>query len=94
MFESYGHLADQAFSQFNENLISNQDLHTQIENDVTPVAEYPSENDLEDTETNKTSAFRNFMLQILSNDEISNSINSLNSKQREVFNVAYKWTKD
>ena len=49
-FEPYGDLVDQAFSQFNENSINNQDSHSQIENDETPGAEYPNENDSEDTE--------------------------------------------
>ena len=39
-FELYGDLVDQAFSQFNENLINNQDPHSQIENDETLGAEY------------------------------------------------------
>ena len=38
-FEPYGGLVDQAFSQFNENLINNRDAHIQIENDKTPEAE-------------------------------------------------------
>ena len=85
-FEPYGYLLDQAFSQFNENSINNQDSHSQIENDEIPGTEYPNENDLEDTETNKTSAIPNFMPQILPDDEIAKGINSLNSKQREVIN--------
>ena len=32
-FESYDNLVDQVFSQFNENLINNQDPQSQIEND-------------------------------------------------------------
>ena len=35
-FEPYGDLDDQAFVQFNENLINNQDPHSQIENHETP----------------------------------------------------------
>ena len=81
-FEPYGDLVDQAFSQFNVNYIKNQDSHSQIENDETTGAEYPNENDSEDTETNRTSPSPNFMPQILPNDEIANGINSLNSKQR------------
>ena len=34
------------------------------------------------------------MPQILPDDKIANGINSLNSKQREVFNVVHKWTKN
>ena len=42
---------------FNEILINNQDPHSQIENDETPEAEYPKQNDSEDTETNKSLQF-------------------------------------
>ena len=51
-----------------------------------PVTEYPNKNDSEDTKTNKTSATPNVMPKTLPNDEIS-GVNSLNSKQREIFNV-------
>ena len=42
----------------------------------------------------QTSALLNFMRQILPNDEIAEGINSLNSKQKEVFNAAHTWAKD
>ena len=45
--------------------------------------EYPYENNLEEGETNETSAPPNFMSQILPDDEITESINSLNLKQRK-----------
>ena len=93
-FEPYGDLDDQAFSQFNENSINNQDPQNLIENDETPEAEYPNENDSEDTETNKTSAISNFMLQVLPDDEIAKGKNSLNSKEREIFNVVHTWAKN
>ena len=35
-----------------------------------------------------------FMLIILPDDEIAECINSLNSTQREVFNLVHTWTKD
>ena len=92
-FEPYGDLVDQAFSQFNENSINNQHPRSQIESDETPEAEYPNENDSEDTETNKTSKIPNFMPQVLPDNEIAEGINSLNSKQREVFNVLHTWVK-
>ena len=72
-FEPYRDLVDQDFSQFNEN---NQGSYSQFENDEVPGAEYPSEDDSEDTETNKTPAIRNFMPQILPDDEIAKHINS------------------
>ena len=59
-FEPYGDLVDQAFSQFNENSINNQDPQCQTENDETPEAQYPNENESEVLETNKTSAIPNF----------------------------------
>ena len=73
--EPCGDLVDQAFSQFNENSFNNQDPHSQVENDETPVAEYLNEN---------------FMPQIFPDYEMAKSINSLNSKQREVINVVHK----
>ena len=83
-FEPYGDLVDQAFSQFNENLINNQDPHSQIENDETSGAGYCNANDSEDTETNKTFAVTNFKSQTLPDDEIAKGINSLNLKQRDL----------
>ena len=80
--------------QLSDTLIKNQDPHSQIENDETPEAEYPNENDSEDTETNKMSTIPTFMQQILSDGEITKGVNSLNSKQKEVFNVVHKWAKD
>ena len=98
-FESNDDLVDQAFCKFNENSINNQDSHSQIQNDGTPGAEYPNENDSEYTEISKTSAIPNFMQQLYPNfihqilpvDEIAKSINYLNSKQREVLNVVNTW---
>ena len=92
-FKSYLDLVYQAFSQFNENLINNQDPHSQIENDETPGAEYPNESDSVEGETNN-SALLNLIPQILPNDEIPEGVNSRNPKQREVFNVVHTWVKD
>ena len=87
-------ITDQAFLKFNEYVVNNQDRHGQIENYETPGAEYPNESDSENTETNKTSALPNFIPKILPDDDIAKSIKSLNSKQREVFNVNHTWAKD
>ena len=75
------------------NLINNQDPQSQIENNETPGEEYSNEIYSEDRETNKATA-ANFMPKILPDDDIAEGINSLNSKQREVFNVAHTWAKD
>ena len=93
-FEPHGDLIDWAYLPFNETLINNQDPHSQIENDETSEAGYSNENDSEDTETNKASTIPTFMPQILPVGEILKGVNSLNSKQREVFNVVHKWAKD
>ena len=39
-------------------------------------------------------AIANFTLKILPDSDIAEGINSLNSKQREVFNLDHTWTKD
>ena len=69
-FEPYGDLADQAFSQFNNNSVNNQDPHSKTENNQTPEAEYPNENHWEDKEKRKF-AIPTFMPQILPDDEIA-----------------------
>ena len=93
-FKPHGDLVDRAYLRFNETLINNQDLHSQIENDETSEAEYLNENDSGDTETNKTSTIPTFVPQILPVGEIAKGVNSLNSKQSKVFNVVHKWAKD
>ena len=74
-------------------MTNNQDLYSQIVNDETPRPEYRSESNSEE-ERNKTSGLFDFMPQILPDDEIAEGINSLNSNQREVFNVVHSWSKD
>ena len=81
LHHTYDDNVDQAFSQFHRNWVSNQNSHSQIENDETTGTENLNENDLEDTETSKISAITNFMPKILPDDEIAEGINSLNSKQ-------------
>ena len=74
-------------------MIKNQDRHSQFENDEKPGAGYSNESDAEDGETNKTSVLPSFIQQILPNDEIADWISSLNSKQKEIFNVVHAWAK-
>ena len=59
-FEPYCDLVDEVNSRLSETLINNQDTHSQIENDEIPGAEYPNDNDSEDTEINKTSTIPTF----------------------------------
>ena len=92
--ETCGYLVDEVYSRLSETLINNQDSYSQIENDEISGAEYPNNNDSEDIETNKTSTIPTFMPQILPDNEIAEGINSLNLKQRDVFNVVRKWAKE
>ena len=75
-------------------MLNNLELHSQTENDEIPGAGYPNENDSGEGETNKLSALPNFMPQILPDDEVVKGTNSLNLKQRQVFNVVHTWVKD
>ena len=70
-------------------MVNNQDPHSQVENHETAGTEYPNECDSEQGQTSKSSAFSDFMPQILPDDGIAKSINSLNSKHREVLEVVH-----
>ena len=52
---------------------------------------HSNESNSEELESNKTFAIPNLMPHILSEDEITESINSLNLKQKKVFNVVHTW---
>ena len=75
-FQPYGDLVDQVFSQFKETLVNSQDPHVQIENDETP----------EDIKQIKLLQIQTFFTNIM-DDKIPNYINSLNSNQKQVFNI-------
>ena len=68
-FEPHFDLVYEVNSRLCETLINNQDTHSQIENDEIPGAEYPNDNDSEDTEINKTSTIPTFMPQTLPDDD-------------------------
>ena len=53
------------FCQCNENSISNQISHSQIENDETPGAKYPNENDSEDRNKQKVCNFQLYAKNII-----------------------------
>lgn len=53
-----------------------------------------NESNSEELESNKTFPIPNLMPRILSEDEITESINSLNLKQKDVFNVFHTWLYD
>ena len=55
---------------------------------------YSNDQHDENTESNKNSAIPNGMPRIMRDDEILGSVNSLNSKQRNVFNVVNNWVKE
>ena len=68
-------MVDDTFSSLNQNLISNQVLHSQIKYE-SPGATYSNENDSEGTKTNKSSAILNFMSKMLPSDEIAEDMSS------------------
>ena len=68
-------------------MLDNQDLLGQTESDETVEAKYTNDQDNENTESNRNSALPNFMQRIMIDGEVLESINSLHSKQRDVFNV-------
>ena len=74
-------------------MINNLDPHSQNENDETTGIKYSNKSFSEEGETNKIFVLLNFMPQILPDDNIAEGINSLNLKQREVFNVIHEWVK-
>ena len=68
---------------FNATFINSKDPHIQFENDKTPETEYLSENDAKDVATNKVSAILNFISKKLSDDKISEGINSKIKSRRK-----------
>ena len=61
---------------------------SQIENDETPGMQYPNENESEDRNKHNICNSSLYAKKIL-DDQITGGINSLHSKQREVFNVVH-----
>ena len=75
------------------NMLNNQDTFGQIESNGTGEAVSSNGQDDENTESNRNSAVPNFMPRILAEDDILESINFLNPKQRDVFNVVHNQAK-
>ena len=69
----------------------NQDTVGQIENYETGKAVFSNDQDDENTESNRNSVIHNFMPRVISDDEILENINYLNSRQ---YDVIHNWTKE
>ena len=93
-FEPYADLADEAYFRYNANMVYNQDLFGQTGNDKTREAIYSSDQDDDNTESSKNSAIPNFIPRIMVDDEILESINSLNSNRRNIFNIVHNCIKE
>ena len=96
-FEPYADLVGEAYTNWNAELVSNQDAYEQIENFEANGASYNEHvTCIENNENRSISnfSFGSFMPQILTDDEIAANIKSLNKKQGDVFNIAYKWARD
>ena len=72
----------------NATFLDNQDPFGQVKNDETKKAVYFSDQDDENTKSNRNWAIPNFMPRNMPDNEIFQRINPLNSKQRDIFSVA------
>ena len=79
-FEPYGDLVHEAYSHYNPNILDNQDPCSQNENDETGETVCSKDEDDQNAEPNRNSAILNFVLKIIADDEILESIHPLNSK--------------
>ena len=86
-FESYADLVDAAYTNWNAELVSNQDAYGEIESFETKDALYSEHvTCLENNENRSIPNFsiKSFIPQILTGDEIAANIKSLNKKKRDV----------
>ena len=95
-FEPYAELVDKAYENFNAELVDNQDSYGQIENDKTfTLSHNEDETETEDSENiSKKLYSASLMPEIPPDNEIAGSIRSLDEKQRMVFNVVHKWSRN
>ena len=95
-FEPYAELVDEAYENFNAQLVDNQDAYDQVENDETVTAscneDATEREDLENSSANLYST--SLMPQIPPDNETAGSIRSLTQKQSMVFNVVHKWSRN
>ena len=100
--EPYGDLVDAALNNLRSHAINNQDSYAQQENDeveglIQTTNELISEDpDDEPVIFDEQGSSSNLLPTIssLSDDEINSMICSLNSKQRQIFNVIMKWARN
>ena len=69
-------------------MLDNQDPFVKIANDETGEAVYFNDDD-ESTNSNRNSAIPNFTSRLIADNEILDSLNSLNLKQRDTFNIVH-----
>ena len=93
-FKPYGDLVNEACSGYNAIMFGNQDLFGRIENDETRGLVHSIYRENENTGSSRNSAVPNFMPRIMTDNEILEIINSLVSKQCDVFNTVHSWTKE
>ena len=94
-FEPFADIVDEAFANYNENLVNNQDPYGQIDNDETEqTCEDTDENESNSSDTSVNNALPNNMPPQLSDESISENIRTLNVKQRHIFNIVHKWARD
>ena len=74
-------------------MLDNQEPFGQIGNVGTGETKYSIVEDDENPKSSRNSVIPDFMSRTMADDEILESISSLNSKQRDGFNIFNKWTK-
>lgn len=97
LVEPFGDLVDRAFSQFQSHRECNFDSFAQQENDNTEedfqsldVHEVNSEYNIQ---VSSDVISRQYMIDILCDDEINKKVRSLNIEQRKIFDYVYNWAK-
>ena len=88
-FELYAELVNEAYENFNAELVNNQDAYGQIENDQKIIPSCNEDATERDDSQNSSAnlSLLHLMLEMPPDNEIAGSIRSLNDKQRMVFNV-------
>ena len=92
-FEPYADLVDEAYTNWNAELVSNQEAYGQIENFETDGASYNEHLTCIGNNENRSISnfsFGSFLPQILTYDEVAENIKSVSKKQKDDFNIALK----
>ena len=91
--EPFGEIVDEAFVQFNRDA-RGLDIHGEQENEEVVLKNNDNDDHDEDEEVYHGGAPFQPVQPIISNEELNSRIRSLNKKQREIFDLILKWTRE